>query len=132
MPAWRAFTFIALLCAGTPALAINKCTGVDGKVTYQETPCAASMRSTEALKIQEGPATTPEEARFNSAAARGKLIVGMPAQLVRRAWGEPTKINVSVGSYGRHEQWIYDRGSYRAQYVYVQNGIMTSIQTPSE
>jgi hypothetical protein len=50
----------------------------------------------------------------------------MTADEARKSWGEPIKINASVGSYGRHEQWVYG-GS---QYVYIQNGLVTGAQSP--
>lgn len=47
-----------------------------------------------------------------------KIKVGMPANLVRLAWGAPKDINRS--SYGP-EQWCYD-----GQYVYIENGKVKS------
>ncbi len=35
----KVLTLVALLAAA-PAWAVNKCTGPDGKISYQETPCA--------------------------------------------------------------------------------------------
>lgn len=113
----------------SPSWAINKCVGADGKISYQAAPCASSD-SGKQLKLQPVPETSAEEAIFNSAVARGKVMTGMSAAQVRRSWGAPTKINSTLGSYGKHEQWIYDRGNYQAQYVYLQNGVVTSIQSP--
>lgn len=47
-----------------------------------------------------------------------KIKIGMPADLVRLAWGTPRDINRS--SYGP-EQWCYD-----GQYVYIENGKVKS------
>lgn len=119
----------AALSAAAPAWAVNKCTGLDGKITYQAAPCAPASTG-EQIKLQPVPEASPDEVKFNSAASRGKVMVGMSAAQVRRAWGAPTKINSSVGTYGKHEQWVYDRGGYVSQYVYVQNGVVSSIQSP--
>jgi hypothetical protein len=33
-------------------------------------------------------------------------------------------VNTSIGRYGKHEQWVYGGG----QYLYFENGVVTSIQ----
>jgi len=58
--------------------------------------------------------------------ATKKIRIGMTSDQVKAAWGRPYKINTSQGSYGVHEQWVmYESGS---DYVYFENGIMTSLQ----
>lgn len=108
------------------ASAINKCTGADGGTTYQEAPCPNNSSSA-VVKVPTAPVDTLES-RFNAAIAVGKIMVGMSAQQVRRAWGEPTAINTSLRSSGRSEQWIYRLGGARADYVYLDSGIVSSIQ----
>lgn len=54
----------------------------------------------------------------------GRVRIGMTAQMCRDAWGEPSDINRTTGSWGVHEQWVYGLGSY----LYFENGILTSIQ----
>lgn len=125
----RKIFVVAVALLATQAWAVNKCTGPDGKVTYQAAPCSAAA-SGEALKLQPVPESAPEDVQFNNAVSQGRVMVGMSATQVRRAWGTPTKVNASVGSYGRHEQWIYNRGGFVSQYVYVQNGVVSSIQSP--
>lgn len=53
----------------------------------------------------------------------GKVKIGMTAEMCREAWGSPYDINKTIGSWGIHEQWVYD-GSY----LYFEDGILTSIQ----
>lgn len=53
-----------------------------------------------------------------------KIKLGMTEQQVLLSWGKPERINKTVGSSGVHEQWVYGVG----QYVYVQNGKLTSFQ----
>ena len=139
---------LAALC--TPAWAINKCTLADGKVVYQDAPCQGGGTTVntsgagqadansggsiyykrEAARLaSEESAQMTAQARANkisTAIYKRQIVVGMTADEARQSWGEPSKVNASVGSYGRHEQWVYP-GS---QYVYVQNGLVTSAQAP--
>lgn len=119
--------------AGIPnAHAVNKCTDSAGKVSYQEGPCPKGNEAA-TVRIQAAPPTDPNENVYNAAAARGRVMTGMSAAQVRRSWGSPTKINRSTGSYGVHEQWVYERGGIgRSQYVYLQNGVVSSIQSPAD
>lgn len=54
-----------------------------------------------------------------------KIAVGMTASQVKISWGEPEHVNETVGSWGKHEQWVYESN----QYVYFENGRVTSMQT---
>lgn len=54
-----------------------------------------------------------------------KIKIGMSEQQALLSWGKPERVNKSVGSYGVHEQWVYGRG----QYVYMENGKLTSFQS---
>lgn len=57
-----------------------------------------------------------------------KIIIGMTANQVLLSWGHPYDKNSSVGSYGRHEQWIYKVSGFKYDYLYFENGILTSYQ----
>jgi hypothetical protein len=142
----------AALCAALsgPAWAINKCTLADGKVVYQDAPCQgggttvntsgagqadANSEGSNYYKKEAARIATEENAQMAAQARASKIslailnrkiVVGMTADEARRSWGEPIKVNASVGSYGRHEQWVYP-GS---QYVYVENGLVTAAQSP--
>lgn len=139
--------FAALCC---PAWAVNKCTGADGKVIYQEVPCPSGgtkvntsgagqadvnadgsnyyKREAARLTSEENAqtATQARASRISAAILARQIVIGMTADEARQSWGEPSKVNASVGTYGRHEQWVYP-GS---QYVYVQNGLVTGAQSP--
>lgn len=119
-----------LLVYSSSSWAVHKCVGADGKVAYQEAPCSSTAKTAESLKLDPVPPTTPRDSRINAAIATSKIVVGMTAAQARRSWGAPTKINRSVGSYGSHEQWVYDRGGFKSQYVYVENGVVTGVQSP--
>lgn len=58
--------------------------------------------------------------------ADGKVRIGMTKEMCRESWGEPDDINVSIGSWGRHEQWVY--GETYSSYLYFENGKLTAIQ----
>lgn len=49
---------------------------------------------------------------------------GMTAEQCRASWGRPQDINRTTGSFGVHEQWVYDGYNY----LYFEDGILTTIQ----
>jgi phosphoribosylformylglycinamidine (FGAM) synthase-like enzyme len=125
----RNLIIFTILVGSHAAMAANKCTAADGSVSFQDSPCAATTRS-EAVKLDYVPPSTERDAKIGAAIAVGRVRTGMTAAEVKRSWGSPSKINASVGSYGRHEQWVYERENYKNQYLYIENGILTSMQTP--
>lgn len=64
-----------------------------------------------------------------AAIAQRKIIVGMTRSEAERAWGEPTRKNTSRGSRGSREQWVYVRSKTVSQYVYFEDGLLTSWQS---
>lgn len=54
-----------------------------------------------------------------------KIVIGMTKTQARLSWGKPDKINESIGSYGIHEQWVYNSGNY----IYFENNKLTNIQS---
>lgn len=152
-------TLLALAMLSSAAHAqVYRCT-VDGRTVFSDQPCAAEGSMQEVRIFDRGPtaedaaaararadalrdrvaadqaqATSQREfnRRVTNAIAAGEVFVGMTADDVRRSWGEPEKINRSVSGSSVREQWIFDRGNYRTQYVYVTNGEVTGIQSPSE
>jgi hypothetical protein len=49
--------------------------------------------------------------------------IGMTAEQVTMAWGKPSKINHSVGSWGIYEQWVYG-----SNYFYFEGAVLKSYQ----
>lgn len=49
-----ALFLVALALSAAPAWAINKCTGADGKVVYQDQPCASTDKAQE-IKVKTAP-----------------------------------------------------------------------------
>lgn len=147
-----AISLLAAFCS--PAWAINKCTSADGKVVYQEMACAEGgtkvntsgaglgdaasegsnyyKREAAKLTAEENVQTAARDraSKISIAILDRQIVTGMTVAEARQSWGEPTKVNNSIGSYGKHEQWVYERGRNRTQYVYVENGLVTSTQSP--
>ncbi len=56
---------------------------------------------------------------------KGGVSVGMTAAQARAScWGSPRSINKTTIAAGTREQWVYGGGNY----VYINNGVVTSIQ----
>lgn len=55
---------------------------------------------------------------------KGYYWIGMTDKMALISLGKPNDINKSVGSWGIHEQWVYDDGFY----CYFENGILKSYQ----
>lgn len=153
----RRALIVTVLCAAAavaavvPAYAANKCV-VGGKVVYQDAPCEGGKQVNlsgagtadpgaqgSSYYRREGARLAAQEKAEAAAKARGEtmqnaiakreVVVGMTDDEVRRSWGDPTRVNISVSSRGHTEQWVYDRGGSRAQYVYLDNGVVSSIQS---
>ena len=56
--------------------------------------------------------------------ADGTVKLGMTCKMCIYAWGEPDDKNITIGSFGTHEQWVYGDDSY----LYFENGKLTGIQ----
>ena len=63
--------------------------------------------------------------RFGYLIASGKYAIGMTPEMVRASLGSPNDVNRTVGSWGVHEQWVYDK---KDLYIYFENGKVTSFQ----
>lgn len=53
----------------------------------------------------------------------GNFWLGMTSEMAVVAFGSPNEINETVGSWGKHEQWVYHN-----IYLYFENGKLTSYQ----
>ena len=54
---------------------------------------------------------------------KGNFWLGMTSEMAIVAFGNPNKINETVGTWGEHEQWVFDN-----IYLYFENGKLTSYQ----
>jgi len=55
---------------------------------------------------------------------KGEVYIGMTKLQATLSWGEPKRVNRTSGSYGVHEQWVYEGRNY----LYFKNGILETIQ----
>lgn len=121
-------TLIALMTLGGLGTAHGqayKCT-VNGAVVFQQGPCAEG-----GVKLAV-TAPSPRDVQVETLIAQRKVAVSMTAAQVKRSWGPPTKVNKTISASSTSEQWVYDRGSVGStQYVYLTDGIVSSIQSPS-
>ena len=132
------------LCMQAPAIAqAFKCT-VDGKLTYQGTPCSTSgeqvnlsgagksdITSSSATHWKKELARLERKEKVESAIQKRNVFIGMTAEETLQSWGKPTKINQTLSGTGTSEQWVYRRDDgIEGQYVYLTNGIVQSIQSP--
>ncbi len=53
-----------------------------------------------------------------------EVVVGMNKDECLLSWGKPDDVNVTKGDCGAVEQWVYKN----KQYLYLENGILTSMQ----
>jgi len=58
----------------------------------------------------------------------GKVQIGFTTEQVVCAWGRPSDINRTVGSWGVHEQWVYQHGDCSMTCLYFEDGVLTSFQ----
>ena len=65
--------------------------------------------------------------RIRSVAA-GKVSIGMRVEFAIYSWGFPDDYNSTNTSFGTSMQWVYGDPIKRAQYVYIDNGVVTATQ----
>lgn len=53
------------------------------------------------------------------------IVMGMTKEMVIEAIGQPDDNNITKGSWGTHEQWVYDKED---MYIYFENDKLTTIQ----
>lgn len=86
------------------------------------------------VQAQRQDTTSAEQAEANrialveQAVGEGRVFIGMRAADVRRAWGEPTRINTTIRQSGTDEQWVYRHLGGSDKFVYLSNGIVRTIQ----
>jgi hypothetical protein len=100
-------------------------------------PAVADQASVDrAIQIMQEEANATIAANKAKAAARdakqkalcervGSVRLGLNAEgVLKSCWGKPSKINTTITSANKHEQWVYGSGHY----VYLTDGLVTSIQ----
>lgn len=80
-------TALLVLCG--PALAINKCTGVDGKITFQDSPCTSGS-----VAVRDDVSDAQKESKNRQDAAvqsRKSVTANLEAQLETELKKQPVK-----------------------------------------
>lgn len=71
--------------------------------------------------------------QYEADAARGRVSIGMPDYLARKAWGNPDEVNRTASAHGASEQWVYGgaRGTIytKMKFVYIEDGRVVLIQS---
>ena len=129
----------------TPSMAQSYKCIVEGKVVYQQTKCnggepvntsgagKGDPSAPASVRLQQEIDVYNRREAVDKAISQGRILIGMTNQEVLRSWGAPTKINSTISARGSSEQWVYRREKIgNDQYVYVENGIVRSIQTSAE
>lgn len=86
-------TLAAVLCA--PAWAINKCTGPDGKVTYQDAPCDTKSKTTEQVKTWDSKMSSDPVAVNPDINLQGPALAKPLLDLYRR-WADAERLALST------------------------------------
>lgn len=107
---------LALLSAPASSWAVNKCV-INGQVVFQDAACPSKGES---VKVWDSKLTD----------GGGKVRIGMSEEQVIRAWGKPDAINSTITGAGKTQQWVYGRGSGSRQNLYLENGVLRTIQSP--
>lgn len=121
---------LVLFCLDASAKNIYKCGD-----TYQDLPCAGAAAGEVVGKIKPDAPLSPErkkqleqeqkemarDSRIFDAIANRQVVIGMTSNQLIRSWGNPDYINQSSSA----DQWVYERGGFKRQYVYVTGGIVT-------
>lgn len=153
----RILLLALLVLAPIAQAGINKCVDKNGKYYFTDKPCPAKHELKESVQTEEekrdarwekhqqeqakrtAEAANRRQQEINAALAAGEITsaekqhidneeiaIGMSEAAVILSWGKPTKINrTGIGS----DQWIYERGSLRRQYVYINKGKVTNWQS---
>jgi len=136
---------LLLAALSAPAYAVNKCTGPDGKVTFQDTRCVGQGEAVQLKSVNTptgGSSTTkatPDwkqqaaqaDARLaiQSAIERHEAVRGMTLTQLDLAMGQPERVNTGDYAHGSRTQRVYERGP-KTWYVYTDGGdIVTAVQT---
>lgn len=128
-----------LTIAAAPGWAINKCTGPDGAVVYQEQSCALSTKA-EVIKAPGRP-LADYELKEREAVSKAKLVCKMEEIPFYPSigWDEakfmscsriallrsPDAVNVTEHASGQSKQFVY---RYDGAYIYTRNGLVSTIQ----
>ena len=85
----------ALLALCVPAIAINKCTGPDGRVVFQDALCDTNAKTTESVKIWDSKLARPTSVEPDLAIVAPPTA--KPLLDLYRRWADAEKLALSTG-----------------------------------
>lgn len=130
-----AIAAVCVLFVGSASAGVFRCQ-VNGETVYSDKPCADDAEEVRVHRspdmsapsgLRPGEVAEYERIRLEELVARRRVAVGMTPDQVTRSWGTPNHVNRTVTALGVREQWVYDRGRTRAQYVYITDGKVSSL-----
>jgi Domain of unknown function (DUF4124) len=143
------FVVALVLLASAPAHAMYKCTGIDGKASFQDVPCASGVK-VETIRAIAGPAPASASSsdrvppgatdwkkanaevdarlEIQRAIEQGRAVRGMTRAQLDSAMGPPLRVNTGDYASGSTEQRIYEQRGL-TWYVYTNTDVVTSVQT---
>ncbi len=92
--------------------------------TAHATPPNTPLMLAEVDIVEQRARAAERDHNFTDLAKQKTVAIGMEPRHVELAWGRPRDINRTIGNGYVHEQWVYGGG----RYVYIDDGIVTSIQ----
>ncbi len=101
--------FLVALLGTVPAWAVNKCTGADGKVVFQDAPCPGKgeeiqVRPASGSAVRPAAAAAPQSSATPQAAAGGKKEGAFGDTWQRRTWLEQTGIPGTRADIDNHQR----------------------------
>ncbi|MBP8140597.1 MAG: DUF4124 domain-containing protein [Acidovorax sp.] len=96
---WACVAVLLSLALCAPAWGISKCTGADGKVTYQDVPCAAAIPKTETVKIWSNQNSSHAEPSSRSVQPNFDLVApaaGASLFNIYRRWADAEKLAMAT------------------------------------
>jgi hypothetical protein len=131
-----------LLHGPAAAQTMYKCTGADGRVAFQQTPCdtgrggkAEQLQVPQTNVVEGNPAgeaslraEASRSAAVRLAIARGQLVTGMTEAELQQAMGQPTVVNTNNVDGRVSRQFVYRLPDGSTRYVYTRDGLTYASQ----
>lgn len=102
---------------------------IQGSEQVKVAPAAGHWDAESAARVQQENSALQAKVRRLDAIRERRVYVGMTRDDVIESWGRPDSVNRDVYAGAVKEQWIYERSEGGRQYVYVDNGLVTAIQS---
>lgn len=90
-----ALSIAAALALTSPAWAINKCTGADGRIAYQETPCGNASKAAEQVKTWDSKLSGGSNSVNPDLNLKGPVQAKPLLELYRR-WADAERLALST------------------------------------